>query len=77
MGGGQWLTHLAQRNPGASVLSTTEYNLKHLCTVMGTGREGKVGIVVGLHCHLELVHLGWFFDILIFIFVRGGNVNSL
>lgn len=36
-----------------------------------------MGIIVGLHCHLELVHPGWLFHILILILIRGGNVDPL
>lgn len=73
----QGLTHLAQGDPGASVLPAPKYNLYHFRTVMGAGREGKMGIVVGLDCYLELVHPGRLFHILILILVGGGNVDSL
>lgn len=73
----QGLTHLAQGNPGTRILPTPEYDLQHLCTIMGTGRQRKVGIIVGLHCHLELVHPGRLFHVLILILVRGRNVDPL
>lgn len=36
-----------------------------------------MGIVVGLDRHLELVHPGRLFHVLILILVGGGNVDSL
>lgn len=73
----QRLAHLTQTDPWASVLPAPQHDLKHLCAVMGAGREGEMGIVVGLHCHMELVHPGWLFHILILILVGGRNVDSL
>lgn len=71
------LAHFASGNPGTSVLPAPEYDLQHLRAVVGTGREGKMGIVVCLYCHQELVHPAWLFHILILIFVGGRNMNPL
>lgn len=71
------LPHFTHGDPGASVLPPPKYNLYHFCTVMRAGREGKMGIIVGLDCHLELVHPGWLFHILVLILVGRGDVDSL
>ena len=71
----QWLPHLAQGDPGAAVLPAAQHDLQHLCAVVGVPREGEVGVVVGLHRHLELGHAGWLLHILVLVLVGSGDVD--
>ena len=73
----QRFPHFTHRDPGAAVLPAAQHNLQHLGAVVGASREGKVGIVVGLHRHLELGHASWLLHILVLVLVRSGDVDPL
>lgn len=73
----QRIPHFTHRDPGAAVLPAPQHNLQHFHAVVGACRKGKVGIVVGLHCHLELGHAGWLLHILVLILVGSRDVDPL